>query len=193
MDPEQIRRLREVADELREVVEQLEGGWKVEITEGQISVVMVDRTLPRGLNVRHLRRQVEAQTPDVIVLSDTDVEDPVTGLRKIPDLMVLAADGIDLAARKVNSRDLLLVVEVVSGSNPNNDYREKLDDYPRMGIPTYLVVDPRKATLSVYGDPVRSPEGTRYATARTHAFGDAVHVDRWVFETAGLTRYPDSW
>ncbi|WP_262413515.1 Uma2 family endonuclease [Actinacidiphila acidipaludis] len=39
-----------------------------------------------------------------------------------------------------------LAVEIVSPSNPENDYQDKIRDYPAMGIPHYLIIDPRNGT-----------------------------------------------
>jgi Uma2 family endonuclease len=40
----------------------------------------------------------------------------------------------------------LLAVEVVFPSSPGTDYEDKSRDYPAMGIPHYLIVDPRDGT-----------------------------------------------
>ncbi|WP_443051261.1 Uma2 family endonuclease [Streptomyces sp. NBC_00190] len=59
-----------------------------------------------------------------------------------------------------------MVVEVVSRTNSLTDIRDKLHDYPRMGVPLYVVVDPRKdkKTVTVHSDPSRGP--TASASAR---------------------------
>jgi Uma2 family endonuclease len=43
-----------------------------------------------------------------------------------------------------------LVVEVVSGDDPDRDWIEKRDEYARAGIPEYWIVDPRDGTLTVF-------------------------------------------
>jgi Uma2 family endonuclease len=189
VEPEQIQRLREVADQLSEFAEHLEDGWKVEITEGQISFVMMSPSLPHGLNVRVLRRQIEAQTPHIAAINDTDAEDPVTGLSKVPDLMAIRESDLDHTQRKADARRVLLVAEVVSPRNPRNDLSEKLDDYPRMGIPVYLIVDPRNGTLTVHSEPTQGPDGLRYRCTVPYAFGDTVPVGPWTLETGELVRY----
>ncbi|MFJ6757187.1 hypothetical protein ACIQNK_19465 [Streptomyces sp. NPDC091273] len=60
---------------------------------------MVSPTAPHGLNVMRLRRQIEAQTPEVMALNDTNMGDPQTGLTKVPDLMVIAEEDTDDTAK----------------------------------------------------------------------------------------------
>ncbi|MCC9306862.1 Uma2 family endonuclease [Kitasatospora sp. RB6PN24] len=192
MDPDEIRRLRQVADQLADFAERLEDGWKVEIAEGQISFVMRSPSLPHGVNVRVLRRQIEAQTPHVFAINGTDAEDPVTGLSKVPDLMAIAEADLDHSQRKADSRRLLLVAEVVSPRNPNNDLREKLEDYPRMGVPVYVVVDPRNGSVTVHSEPKEGPDGLRYRSSIPYAFGEPVPAGQWTFDTADLVRYPSA-
>ncbi|MFD8146363.1 Uma2 family endonuclease [Streptomyces sp. NPDC059708] len=193
--PEQLRRMRDFAEHLAELAEHQEDQWKVQTTDGQIFLTMMSPTAPHGLNVMRLRRQVEAQTPDAATLSDTNMADPVTGLTKIPDLLVMADEDTDDTAKAVNSRDVLMVVEVVSRTNSLTDIRDKLHDYPRMGVPLYVVVDPRKdkRTVTVHSDPSDGPDGFRYRKKVPYAFGDTVTAGRWTLDTSSLKSYPADW
>jgi Uma2 family endonuclease len=195
MTPDEIQRLREIAEQLQEFASRQGDAWKVEISEGRIDFVLMSPTTPRGMNVVKLRRQVEAQSPEVVALSDTGTEDPVTGLSKVPDLMAVAETDLNPSSKKVNSRDLLLVVEVVSRSNAENDLVTKLSHYPRMGVPVYVVVDARKGvgTVTVHSDPKDGPGGLIYRSAIPYAFGDTVTAGRWTLETTDLVTYPDNW
>ena len=195
MAPEEIQRLREVAEQLQEFASRQGDSWKVEISEGKIDFVMMSPTTPHGMNVVKLRRQIEAQAPEVVALSDTDTEDPVTGLSKVPDLMAVAEAELNPGSKKVNSRDLLLVVEVVSRSNAENDLVTKLSHYPRMGVPVYVVVDARKGigTVTVHSDPKQGPGGLVYRSSIPYSFGETVTAGRWILETTELVTYPDSW
>lgn len=192
---EQMRRMHDFAEYIAELAEHQEDQWKVQTTDGQIFLTMVSPTAPHGLNVMRLRRQIEAQTPDAATLSDTNMGDPVTGLTKIPDLMVLAEEDTDDTAKVVNSRDVLMVVEVVSRTNSLTDIRDKLHDYPKMGVPLYVVVDPRKdkKTATVHSDPSEGPDGLRYRKTVPHSFGDTVIAGRWTLDTSGLKSYPAEW
>ncbi|MFE2274453.1 Uma2 family endonuclease [Streptomyces lavendulae] len=142
--------------------------------------------------VVRLRRQIEAQTPEVMALNDTNMGDPRTGLTKVPDLMVIAEEDADDTAKAVNSRDVLMVVEVVSRTNSLTDIRDKLHDYPRMGVPLYVVVDPRKdkKAVTVHSDPSEGPDGIRYRKKVPYAFGDTVTAGRWTLDTVSLKSYP---
>ncbi|SEM31363.1 hypothetical protein [Streptacidiphilus jiangxiensis] len=57
--PEEISRLRAVADELTEVAARQQEHWKVEITDGQVTVMMMSPSGQHGVNVMRLRRQIE--------------------------------------------------------------------------------------------------------------------------------------
>lgn len=192
---EQMRRMHDFAEHLAELAEHHEDQWKVQTTDGQIFLTMMSPTAPHGLNVMRLRRQIEAQTPDAATLSDTNMGDPVTGLTKIPDLMVLTEEDTDDTAKAVNSRDVLMVVEVVSRTNSLTDIRDKLHDYPRMGVPLYVVVDPRKEkkTVTVHSDPSEGPDGIRYRKKVPYSFGDTVVAGRWTLDTSSLKSYPTDW
>ena len=192
MTAEEIQRLREVAEQLQDFASRQGDGWKVEISEGKIDFVMTSPTTPHGMNVVKLRRQIEAQSPEVVALSDTDTEDPVTGLSKVPDLMAVAEADLDPDSKQVNSRDLLLVMEVVSRSNAENALVTKLSHYPRMGVPVYLVVDARKGegTVTVHSDPQAGPGGLIYRSSIPSSFGDTVTAGRWLLETRDLVTCP---
>ncbi|MCX4801194.1 Uma2 family endonuclease [Streptomyces sp. NBC_01214] len=193
--PEQVRRMHDFAEQLAELAEHQEDRWKVQTTDGQIFLTMMSPTAPHGLNVMRLRRQIEAQTLDAATLSDTNMGDPVTGLTKIPDLLVMAEEDTDDTAKAVNSRDVQMVVEVVSRTNSLTDIRDKLHDYPKMGVPLYVVVDPRKdkKTVTVHSDPSEGPDGIRYRKKVPYSFGDTVTAGRWTLDTSSLKSYPADW
>ncbi|MFG2183149.1 Uma2 family endonuclease [Streptomyces abikoensis] len=68
--------------------------------------------------------------------------------------------------------EVILVGEVVSKSNPENDTRRKVTKYAQAGIPYYLVVDPTKGQCLLYSLP---SEG-RYRSKVESKFGDPVSV-----------------
>ncbi|MCC0097895.1 Uma2 family endonuclease [Streptomyces flavotricini] len=88
-----------------------------------------------------------------------------------------------------------MVVEVASRTNSLTDIRDKRHDYPRMGAPLYVVVDPRKdkKTVTLHGDPSEGPDGTRYRKKVPYVFGDTVTAGRWTLDTASLRSHPADW
>ncbi|MFE3625724.1 Uma2 family endonuclease [Streptomyces goshikiensis] len=195
LTPEQMRRMHDFAEQLAELAGHQEDRWKVQTTDGQIFLTMTSPTAPHGLNVMRLRRQIEAQTPEALVLDNTNMGDPHTGLIKVPDLMVLAEKDTDDTAKAVNSRDVLMVVEVGSRTHSLTDIRDKLHDYPKMGVPLYIVVDPRtdKKTVTVHSDPSDGPDGVRFRKRVPYTFGDTVTAGRWTLDTSSLKSYPADW
>ncbi|MBD0694899.1 Uma2 family endonuclease [Streptomyces sp. CBMA123] len=73
--------------------------------------------------------------------------------------------------------------------NPENDLVGKVRDYPLMGIPLYLLIDPREGDITLYSD--LSDGG--YHQHWHGKFGDRVPIPApFDFElaTGGLVRYP---
>ncbi|MFJ1868810.1 hypothetical protein ACIOD1_29915 [Streptomyces sp. NPDC088097] len=64
-----------------------------------------------------------------------------------------------------------------------------------MGVPLYVVVDPRKdkKSVTVHGDPSEGPDGIRYRKTVPYAFGDSVTAGRWLLDTSSLKSYPVDW
>jgi Uma2 family endonuclease len=79
------------------------------------------------------------------------------------------------------------VIEIVSRSNPGNDYEGKLRDYPAMGAPHYLIVDPRDGTAVHHWAPVRRTGEPVYDNRQHYTFGDT--VTGWKIDTTALPRY----
>ncbi|MFI6153896.1 Uma2 family endonuclease [Kitasatospora sp. NPDC051170] len=80
---------------------------------------------------------------------------------------------------------MVIAVELVSPSNPENDWVSKVRDYPLMGIPLYLVIDARDKGVTLFS----RPDGTRYHRREDIAFGETIHIpEPFDFElvTAGL-------
>ncbi|MEY9847937.1 Uma2 family endonuclease [Streptacidiphilus sp. MAP5-3] len=105
--------------------------------------------------------------------------------------MVVPESEVDSVGSRVSSRIVLLAAEVVSPSNPRNALEVKARDYPAMGVPLYLIVDPRKGDGIVYSEPSHGPDGIRYRKAVPFAFGDRIAVGPWSVDTSGLRLYQD--
>lgn len=174
-------RLREIANQLP----QMPGVGSVEITDGQI-VMMMSPVKRHELAVLRVARQLNAQLPAThpgyIAYHGADLEDAALGRLRNPDLMVFPEATLEGEQPAVLPHEVLLVVEIVSKSNPENDYDYKVRDYSAMGIPFYLLIDPRTGTGIVYSEP-------RYASQEKFAFGDTVAVGPWTLDTSGLLTY----
>ncbi|MFC1417032.1 Uma2 family endonuclease [Streptacidiphilus cavernicola] len=180
VDAANYARLREITDRLP----QIPGTGRVEIAHGKIVITMppVRRHELAVIRIgRQLNEQLAATHPGFVAHPGADLEDVGLGRLRCPDLMVFPESVLEEDAA-VYPADVLLAVEVVSKSNPENDYDEKVRDYAAMGIPLYLLVDPRDGTGIVHSQP-------RYARREGFAFGDTVRVGAWRIDTGGLLTY----
>jgi Uma2 family endonuclease len=196
VDPEVYARTRGIADELWPLAEQLQGAWAVEIG-AQGVVVMMSPTGRHESVATRVVIQLNAQLPnthpgtDVVAQSGAEIEHPGIGRMRRPDAVVLPLHVLDESPSTVDPAALLAVVEVVSRSNPDNDYVEKAADYPAMGIPLYLLVDPRKGLVYTYAVPQPGSNGPRYTDVHEYHFGDTVPFGAWAIDTSEFKRYDD--
>ena len=136
-----------------------------------------------------LAHQLQPQLPDgVIAHTGGDVEDAALGILRRPDLVVLpfAATDTDDA---FPAEAVEIAVEIVSPSNPENDYEDKIRDYPAMGIPHYLIIDPRNGTAHHHWSVVTKHGNPAYDNHVAYVFGDTIPVGGLIIETAELPRY----
>jgi Uma2 family endonuclease len=182
-------RIRAVAEELAKHTPDTVRGY--EISDDEI-VMMMSPSRPHERNALRIRQQLDQQLPsDLVAHTGGEVEDASLGRLRRPDVIVVPNAAFDEDTMDpFHPRDVALVVEVVSPSNHTNDYVEKVDDYSAMGIEHYLLIDPRKSTLSVFSDPGSDPAGRRYRAQHDYAFGDDITVGPWTLSTADLRPYP---
>lgn len=124
-------------------------------------------------NVKELDRQI---TPHLPQGYDTEVhlEVRMHHILKstIPDLFVAPEPALDVEDHFVSPDDVILAAEVVSRSNADNDRVAKLGIYAAAAIPLYLLVDPLKASTTLYF----SPEHGHYTENVTAQFGKGVRI-----------------
>ncbi len=118
-----------------------------------------------------------------------DVEAPQQGILRHPDIMDIAEADMEVEGA-FDPRALLAAIEVVSRSNPDNDWTSKTRDYPLLGIPVYVIFDPCTGEGTVFSDIHTAPQGPRYATRKDFVYGEDVTIDEWTILTDGLPRYP---
>ncbi|MDX3576674.1 MULTISPECIES: Uma2 family endonuclease [unclassified Streptomyces] len=164
---------------------------RFEITKEGIVLDMMSPTRPHELTVLRVRKRLEKAMPDEIVAhtGEPDVEDEPEGIMRRPDVMVIAETDME-GEGSFDPRSLIAAIEVVSRSNPDNDWVSKVRDYPLMGVPVYAVFDPRTGTGAVLSDIHPTPDGPRYATRKDFVYGEYVTVADWTISTEDLPRYP---
>ncbi|EST37960.1 hypothetical protein N566_10055 [Streptomycetaceae bacterium MP113-05] len=187
----EYERMREYAEELARHAPDPFRGYEI---SGDEIVMMMSPSRPHEYIALRVRQQLDRRSPaELVAHTGGEVEDPSLGRLRRPDLIVVPeAVFAENTMAPFHPRDVALVGEIVSPSNHSTDYVEKMHDYPAMGIPLYLLIDPRKGTIAALSDPGPTPEGDgpRYRTRSDYAFGDTVAIGDWLIETGDLHTYP---
>ncbi|SFM84411.1 Putative restriction endonuclease [Streptomyces sp. cf124] len=167
---------------------------KFEITKEGIVHDLRAPVGPHELTALHLRKRLEKVMPEDLVAhtGTPDVEAEPEGIMRHPDVMVISWADMDVPG-SFDPQTLVAAIEVVSRSNPDNDWIGKVRDYPLLGIPVYAVFDPRTGTGAgaVLTDIHATPDGPRYATRKDFVYGEDVTIADWTISTENLPRYPD--
>ncbi|MFI0940358.1 Uma2 family endonuclease [Streptomyces sp. NPDC021020] len=177
---------------MRDIVEQTQHAvpGKLEITrEG----IVHDASAPGGpheLTAARVSRRLEKVMPEGLLAhtGTPDVEDVHEGVMRHPDVMVIAEADMEVEG-SFDPGTLLAAIEVVSRSNPDNDWVGKMRDYPLLGIPVYVLFDPRTGEGAVLSDIHPTPNGPRYATRTDFVYGEDVTIGEWTISTENLPRY----
>ncbi|MEU6995167.1 Uma2 family endonuclease [Streptomyces sp. NPDC046465] len=178
-------KMRSIAEELGAYAERLEGTWTVEIGPSGPRLAMVCPSKRHEGTVRRIRKQLAVTHPGYICANGPEIEHPSIGRMRRPDALVIPEAVLDEEGLAVDAAQVLAVVEIVSPSNPSNDYGEKLREYPAMGVGHCLIADPRTGTIEVHSEPC----GDRYRSKEPYIFGDVVPFGPWTLETAAFRRY----
>jgi Uma2 family endonuclease len=165
---------------------------KFEITKEGIVHDMMAPNGPHELTTLRLRKRLEGVMPEEIVAhtGTPDVEDEPEGIMRHPDVMVIAEADMEVED-SFDPRTIVAAIEVVSKTNPDNDWVSKMRDYPLIGIPIYVIFDPRTTTGAVLTDIHATPDGPRYATRKDFVYGEDVTIGDWTISTENLPRYSD--
>lgn len=173
---------------LEEARRALPDGFKVELS-GDILVMQASPSAIHQLNLSKIRHQFDAHTPTgYIDTGNTDLESPQTAKVRNPDLTYLPEEAMTTTNSSVAANLALIAVEIVSPSNPENDWVGKLRDYPLMGVPLYLVVDARQKTVTLFSE----VENGRYRLREDATFGETVHIPEpfsFILDTRELRPY----
>jgi Uma2 family endonuclease len=186
---------REIYRHLRDLAQEFQPppgiSPRFEIADGQV-IMMMSPAKRHDLNALRIARQLQPQLPEELVASPIgDVENDAIGSLRRPDVIVVPEAAFLEGAEDegLDAREILLAVEIVSKSNPDNDYRAKTLDYPRMGIEHYLIVDPRDGTCLYQWDIVVRDGRPGYRNRLASDFGEKITVRDWVIDTGKLWRY----
>ncbi|MEU9124077.1 Uma2 family endonuclease [Streptomyces sp. NPDC048506] len=178
---------------MREIVERMQDSipGKFEITKEGIVHDMMSPGRPHEFTAGLISRRLEREMPDGVwaYTGTPDVEDGLEGIMRHPDVMVIAVEEMK-GQGSFDPRTLIAAVEIVSRSNPDNDWVSKMRDYPLLDIPIYAVFDPREGKGAVLSDIHSTPDGPRYATRKDFVYGEDVTIGEWTISTEGLPRYP---
>ncbi|MDT0456213.1 Uma2 family endonuclease [Streptomyces sp. DSM 41527] len=163
---------------------------KFEITKEGIVLDMMSPVKPHELTALRLRKRLEKVMPEELVAhtGEPDVENEPEGILRRPDVMVIAEADME-GDGSFDPHTLIAAIEIVSRSNPDNDWVSKMRDYPLLGIPTYVIFDPREGEGAVLSDIHSTPDGPRYATRKDFVYGEDVTIGEWTISTDGLPRY----
>ncbi|MHC0430194.1 Uma2 family endonuclease [Streptomyces sp. O3] len=182
-------KMRAIAEDLSAYAERLEGAWSVEIGPSGPFLAMMCPSKRHEGTVRRICKQLDEQLaathPGYICANGPEIEHPSIGRMRRPDAIVIPEAVLDEEGLTVDATQVLAVIEIVSPSNPNNDYGEKLTEYPAMGIGHYLIVDPRTGTIEVHSEPCHD----RYLRKDAYIFGDTVPFGPWAVATDEFRRY----
>ncbi|KUF17653.1 Uma2 family endonuclease [Streptomyces silvensis] len=177
---------------MRELVQSTDDNvpGKFEITKQGIVHDLRSPSKPHELTALRLRRRLESVLPEgrLAHTGAPDVEDVAQGVLRLPDIIVI--DEADMEGEgSFDPRTLIAAIEIVSRSNPENDWVGKMRDYPLLGIPVYAIFDARTGTGAVLSDIHPTPQGPRYATRKDFLYGEDVTIADWTVSTEGLPRY----
>ncbi|MFD7902043.1 Uma2 family endonuclease [Kitasatospora sp. NPDC059722] len=143
------------------------------------------------LSIMLVQRQFERHVPDDYGFSGyTTLTTPDMTKGRSPDLTYLPIASLARPGNSTPAEEALVAVEVVSPSNPGNDWVDKLRDYAVMGIPLYLIIDPREGTVTLFSE----PNHDRYHARHDRKFGDSMRIPEpfdFDLDLSGLVRYPD--
>ncbi|WP_137234363.1 Uma2 family endonuclease [Streptomyces sp. BPSDS2] len=190
--PDDARREAHLYQAMRDFVAHTDGALpgKFEITREGIVHDMMAPVGPHELTTLRIRKRMERVMPEELVAhtGTPDVESVQHGIMRHPDVMVIAEADMEVAG-SVDPQALIAAIEVVSRSNPDNDWVSKVRDYPLLGVPVYAIFDPRTGSGAVLSDIHRTPEGPRYATRKDFLYGEDVTIGEWTISTDDLPRY----
>ncbi|GAA3229717.1 hypothetical protein GCM10010532_064270 [Dactylosporangium siamense] len=126
-------------------------------------------TAPPAISHRRASHRLEtvlrkACPPDLAVLAVGLGVDCGDGRTYVPDLMVTRTEAMEGEGDVVHAADVLVVIEVMSLSNPLPGLVLRRHDYGAAGIAQFWILDSRSHTLTVHTDPLAAAHADGYRT-----------------------------
>ncbi|WP_371516901.1 Uma2 family endonuclease [Kitasatospora sp. NBC_01300] len=166
-----------IDDRMTGIFENLEvpEGVKAELIRGEI-VMMAGPDMVHNLIVLAIQHQLpyDRWRP----LTTQDLRIPGQASEPQPDLVVFERGAVEEHGRLLPSPAVTLVVEVVSKTSVDRDYRTKRELYAEGTVPAYLIVDPIKGVCVLLTELGKDPGSglPRYMSERTSKFGEPVPI-----------------
>lgn len=165
-----------VDDRVIEVFEQLEvpEGYKAELLRGEI-VMMAGPDWVHNVIVQAVADQIppsrwhRLQTQDIAIPGEPSEPEP--------DLVVHERGAFEGPGRLVPAPAVSLLLEVVSKTSVDRDYRLKRSMYAAGRVPAYLIVDPLAGRCVLLTEPTGAGQEADYRVERTTKFGEPMPLD----------------
>ncbi|MGW4892106.1 Uma2 family endonuclease [Kitasatospora sp. NPDC004240] len=151
-------------------------GVKAELIRGEI-VMMAGPDMVHNLIIRSIQHQTPYERWHALTTQDLAI--PGQASEPQPDLVVFERGAVAEQGRLLPAPSVALVVEVVSRTSVDRDYRIKREMYAEGSVPAYLVVDPIKGECLLLAE-LRTDTASgvpEYWSKRTTKFGDPVPLD----------------
>ncbi|MEV8536339.1 Uma2 family endonuclease [Streptomyces sp. NPDC051211] len=156
-------------------------GWRAEIDGGQIHLVPPPHRHHNGIAERVQHALYPVLSPEWGIYQTLGIHIAPLGKLYVPDLVVAPrepVEGIDADVNDpVDAAEALLVVEITSKGNAEDDRKKKLWAYAHAPVPAYLLIDrfdEHGPTATLFTE----PQNGAYKHADRVAFGDALELPK---------------
>ncbi|WP_031067878.1 Uma2 family endonuclease [Streptomyces sp. NRRL WC-3742] len=167
-----------IDDRMTGIFENLEvpEGIKAELIRGEI-VMTAGPDMVHNLIVLAIQHQLPYDRWRPLATQDLAI--PGQASEPQPDLVVFERGAVEECGRLLPSPAVTLVVEVVSRTSVDRDYRTKRELYAEGTVPAYLIVDPIKGECMLLTELGQAPGSglPRYTSEQTSKFGEPIPMD----------------
>ncbi|MCY0947420.1 Uma2 family endonuclease [Streptomyces antarcticus] len=154
-------------------------GWRAEIDGGRITLAPPPHRHHNGIAARVQRALYGVLPMEWEIYQTLGVHVASLGKLYVPDLVVAPSglvEGVDAdVSDPVDAAEVLLVVEITSKGNAEDDRKKKLWAYAHAPVPVYLLIDrfdEHGPTATLF----TGPENGAYRHAERVAFGEALKL-----------------